>query len=188
MSEQVVQPCEVAEWRELAEQARIAELTRPLRFLRRGFEMLMGRVCRRLLYGFEVERIVCGAVDVPMSELKKLIQFVQGATLEEERMLLDVLESFSPAERMAFIKFTTGRRNVPAPGASWGGGISVIFTKLKPRVPPYHLPVAATCTSTLTLPRYPTRAVMAERLRVALAFGGDIVLDRAFDPAGIVQV
>jgi hypothetical protein len=134
----------------------------------------------------ELKSFICGSVDIPIRELKQLMQ-ISNATTAEIKQLYEVLEEFTVEERMLFIKFATGKMSVPAPGASWNGSLNVEFVKLKPKVPPYRLPLAATCSSTVSIPRYPTKAILAEKLRTAITYGSDIVLDHAFDAGGIVE-
>lgn len=177
---------ELNKYCELAIQFRISEFNPQLKKMKEGFSIFLGDICNQLVTGDELKSYICGSVDIPIQELRQLIQ-TTNATPEEEEMLYEVLEEFSVAERMLFIKFATGKMSVPAPGASWNGSLNVEFVKLKPKKPPYRLPIAATCSSTVSIPRYPSKEILASKLRTAITYGSDIVLDHAFDASGIIQ-
>jgi hypothetical protein len=173
-------------WVQLAKEFRASEFNPCLKKMKEGFSMFLSNACTFMVTPDELKSFICGAVEIPIRELKQLIQ-TANATPDEEKMLFDVLEEFSVDERMLFIKFATGKMSVPAPGASWNGSLNVEFVKLKPKLPPYRLPVAATCSSTVSIPRYPSKKVLAEKLRTAITYGSDIVLDHAFDAGGIIE-
>ena len=60
--------------------------------------------------------------------------------------------------------------------------LNVNFYELKSNEkPPYPLPNAATCSSTLDVPLYPTKEIMLERIRVAIREGSDMILDEAMN-------
>lgn len=170
----------------LAIEFRVNEFNPQLKKMKEGFSIFLGEICTQMVTPDELKSYICGSIDIPIQELRQLIQ-TTNATPEEEEMLYEVLEEFSVAERMLFIKFATGKMSVPAPGASWNGSLNVEFVKLKPKKPPYRLPLAATCSSTVSIPRYPTKEILAEKLRTAITYGSDIVLDHAFDAGGIIE-
>jgi hypothetical protein len=171
---------------QLARDFRANEFNPFLKKMKEGFSIFLSNICAFMVTPDELRNFICGSVDIPIRELKQLMQISNG-TPAEVKLLYDVLEEFTVEERMLFIKFATGKMSVPAPGASWNGSLNVEFVKLKPKVPPYRLPLAATCSSTVSIPRYPTKAILAEKLRTAITYGSDIVLDHAFDAGGIIE-
>jgi hypothetical protein len=171
---------------QLAKEYRVNEFNPFLKKMKEGFSMFLSNACAFMVTPEELKSFICGSVDIPIRELKQLMQ-ISNATSAEIKQLYEVLEEFTVEERMLFIKFATGKMSVPAPGASWNGSLNVEFVKLKPKVPPYRLPLAATCSSTVSIPRYPSKAILAEKLRTAITYGSDIVLDHAFDAGGIVE-
>ncbi|OHS94738.1 hypothetical protein TRFO_10883 [Tritrichomonas foetus] len=177
---------EVPRYCTLAINFRVNEFNHQLKKMKEGFSIFLGDICSQMVTPEELKSYICGSVDIPIHELRQLIQ-TTNATPEEEEMLYEVLEEFTVDERMLFIKFVTGKMSVPAPGASWNGSLNVEFVKLKPKKPPYRLPLAATCSSTVSIPRYPTKEILAEKLRTAITYGSDIVLDHAFDAGGIIE-
>jgi hypothetical protein len=180
----IVSQADTARFAGLAMQFRIAEFLPSLRRMREGFSIFLGEISSLLVTAEELRSFICGSVDIPMAELEQLIQIVEGSP-DEQAMLYQVLDEFSVEERMLFIKFATGKMSVPAPGAGWNGCLNVVFIPLQS--PPYMLPLAATCSSTVTIPSYPTKEILAEKLRAAITYGGEIVLDHDFDAGGILQ-
>jgi hypothetical protein len=170
-------------YRNLAVEFRVNEFNPCLKKMREGFSIFLGEIGSLRVTADELRSFICGSVDIPMTELEQLIQVVEG-TPEEEAMLYEVLDSFSVEERMLFIKFATGKMSVPAAGAGWNGCLNVEFIPLS--APPYMLPLAATCSSTVSIPRYPTKEILAEKLRAAITYGGEFVLDHEFDAGGII--
>ena len=181
-----VHPNDLKQYCQLASTFRRTEFDAQLKKMREGFSIFLGDICPQLVTPEELKSYICGSVDIPIQELRQLIQ-TSNATPAEEEMLYEVLEMFTVEERMLFIKFVTGKMSVPAPGASWNGSLNVEFVKLKPKKPPYLLPLAATCSSTVSIPRYPTKEILYEKLKTAITYGSDIVLDHAFDAGGIIE-
>jgi hypothetical protein len=171
---------------QLAREFRANEFNPFLKKMKEGFAIFLSNICAFMVTPDELRNFICGSVDIPIRELRQLMQISNG-TQAEVKQLYEVLEEFTVEERMLFIKFATGKMSVPAPGASWNGSLNVEFVKLKPKVPPYRLPLAATCSSTVSIPRYPSKAILAEKLRTAITYGSDIVLDHAFDAGGIIE-
>lgn len=172
---------------QLAQAYRVNELTVLLKAMLKGFNIFLGNNIQSFMVTpDELRTFICGAEDIPINELKKLIHVHSAKTTDTDN-LDAVLRSFTPEERMLFIKFVTGKMSIPAHGASWNGHINVVFVKLQDPNPPYPLPLSATCSSTIDIPRYPTKEILAEKLRAAIEFGQDIVLDHAFDAGEIAQ-
>ena len=84
----------------------------------------------------------------------------------------EVIEKeFSDQDRENLWTFISGSKGVPPGGfASLVGvqGRSAYFTITKNSADSYHLPVAHTCTFQLELRKYPSKAVLLERLRTVL--------------------
>jgi hypothetical protein len=166
-----------------------------LMFNLRQFDQHLAAICR----GFEtflqpnpacftpqeLELLIAGQPTCPIDQMKKHVIVPDNRF---GQMLWNVLESFTPEERMLFIKFGCGRMSLPAPGLSWSSNLKVHFVALGDRPGAAQvLPVATTCSWTMQIPAYPTEAKMAERLRVAISWGGDIDRDHAPDLGAIDQ-
>ncbi|RHZ11823.1 hypothetical protein DYB37_002659 [Aphanomyces astaci] len=130
----------------------------------------------KLLFVDELQLTLCGTADVEWTHesLRQTIKLAHGYTSSSEPIehFIEVLVDMTTAQRRAFLLYATGCPNLPP------GGVG--FEKLKPqfevvrRVSPdgqaadATLPFARTCTNTLHLPAYSTKAVLAKQLEYAV--------------------
>ena len=81
-----------------------------------------------------------------------------------------VLESFTPEERVLFLKFCWGRTRLPAAGR-WGNTRQFKLSKqVKQGTNDSTLPMAHTCFFEVELPPYSTEAILRKRLLTAMHF------------------
>lgn len=155
---------------------RIKEFNTQLEELRKGFNYFFPSSAATILAPWELELLICGDNQCPVSEMKKNFQY----SSEESHidMLWSVLEEFTPKERMLFIKFGCGRMGLPPPGMFWPQKLSIQFKTVNDSDPLKPLPTAATCSSQMTIPRYDTKEWMAKKIRAAITLGADIDQDR----------
>ena len=167
----------VSEYSQMCKKMRLKEMKRQLDWLRNGVRQFFPANAMVLLSPWELELIVCGDNAVPVSELKKHCKYNKHDVLSE--WLWQVLEEFSPEERMLFIKFATGRMGLPPAGSRWHSDLSIVWVpsniKNDADMP---LPTAVTCLSAIRIPRYTTKEWMAKKIRAAIFFGADIDTDR----------
>jgi E3 ubiquitin-protein ligase HERC1 len=176
-----------SEYAQMCKKFRLREMKEQLDWLKQGISYFFPLDALFLLSPWELELIVCGDNSVPVAELKKHCRFDQKD--KSSVMLWHVLESFSAEERMLFIKFATGRMGLPPPGSRWHSDLTIVWVPSNLRddaVMP--LPTAATCSSTIRIPRYTSEEWMAKKIRAAIVFGVDIDTDRQVDFADIVQL
>jgi hypothetical protein len=141
---------------------RVNEFSEHLGNLRKGFNFIMGKELAQMLSPWEMKLLLCGPDECPVDELKKCCTCDHDdATIQ---MLWRVLAKFTPHERMLFIRFGTGRMNLPPAGCSWGRDFRIW---VDPN--PSNFPTSATCSMVMKIPRYPSEEVMEERLRFAVA-------------------
>jgi hypothetical protein len=171
----------------LCEEFRCKEFDGPLEAMLEGFSIFFSKSMRRLLSPWELEVFVCGDMTVPVEELKRHCRIDQ-ADIPQIGMLWRVLERFTPEERMMFIKFATGRMGLPPPGMKWNHILCIRFDvslthtgKIDSR-----LPVASTCSSTISIPLYSSEEIMEKRLRAAIWYGCDIERDRDLEAHELV--
>jgi len=84
--------------------------------MRAGLQRLVPPTMLSLFSAAEIERRVCGQSTLDVALLRRHTHFEGGddaASSEHARMLWAVLESFSPDERAAFLRFTWGRSRLP---------------------------------------------------------------------------
>ncbi|KAE9357330.1 hypothetical protein PR003_g1848 [Phytophthora rubi] len=128
----------------------------------------------RLLFVPELLSLLCGEKDIEwgVASLLKDTKLAHGYTKDSEpvQYFFEVLDEMASAERRAFLLYATGCPNLPPGG----------FQALKP---PFEvvrrvvdnvevdraLPFARTCTNTLHLPAYSSKAVLAKQLAFAVA-------------------
>ncbi|KAF8074929.1 hypothetical protein FPV67DRAFT_1559549 [Lyophyllum atratum] len=89
------------------------------------------------------------------------------------RDLVEIISTYDPSTRRAFLQFITGSPKLPIGGFR---GLNPLLTVVrKPHEAPFtaddYLPSVMTCVNYLKLPEYSTKAVMREKLRVAIQEG-----------------
>ncbi|ANB15244.1 putative ubiquitin-protein ligase UFD4 [Sugiyamaella lignohabitans] len=94
------------------------------------------------------------------------------------RELLEVMTSFNPQERRAFLQFMTGSPNLPIGGFR---ALNPVFTVVwKQNEEPFsrddYLPSVMTCANYLKLPNYSSKEVLEERLKTAMYEGSGAFL------------
>jgi len=165
-AEIVVTKAKREEYVHRCQKMRVAEMEGPLEALKKGFNRVFGGA-QKVLAPWELEKMICGDTQCPVSEMKKNIN-VNGSSTQCE-MLWRVLESFTPEERMLFIKFGSGRMGLPAPGTEWKTKLRVEFRSDDGRADKdKKLPTAATCSSKIEMVSYNTDEWMAKKLRAAI--------------------
>jgi E3 ubiquitin-protein ligase HERC1 len=175
------------EYSQLCKKVRLREMKAQLDCLKEGISYFFPPDALFLLSPWELELLVCGDNNVSVTELKKHCRY--DAKDKSSIMLWRVLESFSPEERMLFVKFATGRMGLPPPGSRWHSDLTVHW--IQPGIKDdaaMPLPTAATCSSTIRIPRYSTEEWMAKKIRAAIVFGADIDADRQVNFADIVPL
>ena len=140
--------------------------------LREGFYIFFPKNAVSILAPWELELVICGDNECPIDILKRNCSYPQNDTHSD--MLWSVLETFTPVERMLFIKFGTGKMGLPPPGTKNVTPLQIQFKlsevpdELKP------LPTSQTCNFLIVIPRYSTPQAMAKKIKTAITFGADI--------------
>lgn len=177
----------LTEYAAMCKKFRLREMKLQLDWMKEGISYFFPPDALFLLSPWELELIVCGDNTIPIAELKKHCRF--DANDRSSKMLWQVLETFSPEERMLFIKFATGRMGLPPPGSKWHSDLTITWVQSNVKDDAMMpLPTAATCSSTIRIPRYSTEEWMGKKIRAAIVFGVDIDTDRQVNFADIVQL
>ena len=163
---------------------RLNEFTEQLYYLKLGFELFFDDNASSILSPWEIEMLICGHFQCPVSELKKNCRYPDNVYSER---LWRVLETFNPKERMLFVKFGCGRMGLPPPGMEWSDKLVIKFVSDSKPDCNKSLPTAATCNSTISIPQYETDEWMAKKLRTAITFGADIDRDHEANISAIEQ-
>ena len=163
------------EFVKLAKAHRTEEFTRQLQKIGEGFHFLLPSSGLVGIMPWELELMVCGSNDCPVSQMKQHIE-VHGSG-DWVSMLWSVLESFTPKERMLFIKFGCGRMGLPPPGTSWPTPLVIRFVRDSRPDKAKSLPQSMTCYSAITMPIFSSPEWMAKKIRAALQYSAAIDLD-----------
>ncbi|OHT14760.1 hypothetical protein TRFO_03035 [Tritrichomonas foetus] len=155
---------------------RMKEFNEQLKHLAKGFNSFFPATAAIILSPWELELIVCGDNQCPVKEMKKNCSY--RADDKHAIMLWEVLEEFTPEERMLFIKFGCGRMGLPPPGMSWPSKLQIQFRSVVKIDAQKPLPTAATCNNMIIIPRYDSKEWMAKKIRTAITLGADIDQDR----------
>lgn len=126
-----------------------------------------------LFNGYELETMVCGSPDIPLSLLKSVatykgvyfflfslftIQIFSVIGVDSTAPLIqwfwEVMEDFSNQERSLFLRFVWGRTRLPRTVADFRGRDFVIQVLDKYNPPDLFLPESYTCFFLLKMPRY----------------------------------
>ncbi|XP_046401290.1 probable E3 ubiquitin-protein ligase HERC1 isoform X2 [Ischnura elegans] len=153
---------------EYVEQAihfRLHEIDLQVAAVREGMACIVPVPLLSLATSQHLEQLVCGLPHISIQLLRKVVRYRE---LDESHLLVqwlwNILESFTNAERVLFMRFVSGRSRLPANLAD----LSQRFQVMKVDRTPDGLPTAQTCFFQLRLPPYTSQEVMAERLRYAI--------------------
>ncbi|KAH0789084.1 putative E3 ubiquitin-protein ligase HERC1 [Histomonas meleagridis] len=164
---------------------RLNEFNQQLNALRSGFELIFNEDALSILSPWELEMLICGDKQFPIEQLKKNCKYPKDC--QHSNMLWNVLEGFTPKERMLFVKFGCGRMGLPPPGMEWSEKLVIKFENSSLQDPLKPLPTSATCSSTINIPKYETEEWMAKKLRTAITFGADIDRDHTANISEVEQ-
>jgi E3 ubiquitin-protein ligase HERC2 len=165
-----------------ARAARAAQLSPQLAAMRAGLASVLPGALLPLLPPRELARRACGSPDVNVAALRASATYA-GVRYDEPHIahFWAALESFTPRQRRAFLRFAWGRARLPPPGsAAAARGLELQpLARAQGADPDAYLPVAHTCFFAVELPRYSSAAVMARRLLYACEEGVAIDIDHA---------
>ncbi|XP_069137757.1 probable E3 ubiquitin-protein ligase HERC1 isoform X1 [Argopecten irradians] len=144
---------------------RLHEMDRQAAAVREGMAWIVPVPLMTLLSPRALEQMVCGMEDMNVEVLRKVVRY-RGIDEKSDvvRWLWEVLESFSNDERIQFLRFVSGRTRLPANPSD----ISQRFQIMNSDRGVDCLPTSQTCFFQLRLPAYPSREVLAEKLRYAI--------------------
>ncbi|XP_064122795.1 probable E3 ubiquitin-protein ligase HERC1 [Macrobrachium nipponense] len=144
---------------------RLHQMDRQVAAVREGMAWIIPVPLLSLMTAAHLEQLVCGLPHISVATLKKVVRYRE---VDEHDPLIvwlwAILESFSPCERVLFVRFVSGRSRLPANLAD----LSQRFQVMRVDRPIDTLPTAQTCFFQLRLPPYSSQEVMAERLRYAI--------------------
>ena len=84
-------------------------------------------------------------------------------------MFWNVIETFSPEERILLIRFSSGNMGLPSPGVRWKEDIKV---KILPKENEQALAKSHTCFSTVDIPFFESEEQLSKVLKASINFSG----------------
>lgn len=84
-------------------------------------------------------------------------------------MFWNVIESFSPEERILLIKFSSGNMGLPSPGVRWKDDIKVVILSKENQ---QTLAKSHTCFSSVDLPFFESEEQLSKVLKTSINFSG----------------
>jgi len=148
--------------------------------VREGFNSVFPLASLGMFYPDELDQIFCGTVQTftpwDFKMLSDSCKPAHGFTLESPAIvsLFEILAGYNQEEQRAFLQFVTGCPRLPIGSfKSLTPPLTIVKKSFDtPEVnPDDYLPSVMTCANYLKLPDYSSKAIMAEKLRVAAAEG-----------------
>ncbi|XP_015510519.2 E3 ubiquitin-protein ligase HERC2 [Neodiprion lecontei] len=166
------------EYVRLALNYRLHEFDTQIAAVREGMSKVVPVPLLALFSGVELETMVCGSPDIPLSLLKSVATYkgVDG-TAPLIQWFWEVMEEFSNQERSLFLRFVWGRTRLPRTIADFRGRDFVLQVLDKYSPPDHFLPESYTCFFLLKMPRYSCKPVLRQKLKYAIHFCKSIDTD-----------
>ncbi|XP_050578084.1 E3 ubiquitin-protein ligase HERC2 [Bombus affinis] len=166
------------EYVQLALNYRLHEFDAQVAAVREGMSKVIPVPFLALFSGPELETMVCGSPDIPLTLLKSVATY-KGieATAPLIQWFWEVMEEFSNQERSLFLRFVWGRTRLPRTIADFRGRDFVLQVMDKYNPPDHFLPESYTCFFLLKMPRYSCKPVLRQKLKYAIHFCKSIDTD-----------
>ena len=134
----------------------------------RGFHLVCGGSALTLFRPEELEMLVCGSLELDVSELQESCSYANGLTPDTPvvQWLWKLLYTLSTDNLKRFLNFVTGSDRVPIKGL---GELSIVIQLNEGDST--RLPTALTCFSRLLLPEYESEEILRERMLLAMEHG-----------------
>ncbi|KAL8607281.1 E3 ubiquitin-protein ligase herc2 [Nucella lapillus] len=173
-----IHPDNRADYIKMAINYRLHEFDQQVRWVREGMSRVIPVPLLSLFTGLELETMVCGSPDIPLTLLKSVATY-KGieATAPLVQWFWEVMDEFSTAERSLFLRFVWGRTRLPRTIADFRGRDFVLQVLDKYNPPDHFLPESYTCFFLLKMPRYSDKLVLKEKLKYAIHFCKSIDTD-----------
>ena len=164
------------EFIQLAKKTRLHEFDHQLAELKEGFDKIMSyKNITSILHPNELKLLVFVEPNFSIEQMKKLTEVTaplfDDANLSKKdliRMFWNVMQKFTPDERMQFIRFSTGNLGLPAPGLKWDKKLTVeISSRSEKEKNGKKMLFGSTCASRVDIPFF-------ETIRLSLKFSGII--------------
>ncbi|KAL3277032.1 hypothetical protein HHI36_012394 [Cryptolaemus montrouzieri] len=159
------------EYVRLALNFRLHEFDEQVKAVQDGMSRVVPVPLLSLFSGYELETMVCGSPDIPLSLLKSVATYKGiDSSAPLIQWFWEVMEEFTNQERSLFLRFVWGRTRLPRTIADFRGRDFVIQIMDKYTPPDHFLPESYTCFFLLKMPRYSCKHVLQQKLKYAIHF------------------
>ena len=168
---------------------KVRESTFATSLLLRGLRTVVPVDIFRLFTWEQLEEEICGVATMDVDLLAKNCIFEVGDPAFQA-MFWQVLRSYDPRQQAQFLRFCWARDRLPLTDKGFRDQklrIVEMRRRFAASAPDLALPEAATCSFTLTLPKYSTFQVMRRQLLIAIENCTDYDLDGAARGFNVVQ-
>jgi len=131
----------------------------------KGFQACISTRSLSLFTPASLRQLIEGNPHISISDLKRCVRYVDGYTAHHStiRMFWSVVETYDQDDCRRLLEFVTASDRVPVTGYE-----SITFAIHRVAGAPGALPSSSTCFGKLYLPEYRGRAVLAEKLGLAI--------------------
>lgn len=155
------------EYISLSNEFRLGEMRPHLEAMRAGLWENFNFKPPAFVTGEMLDYSACGDKIISYETLKSIIKF-EGLNSEQVDIFLRVLQAMTPEERSKFLKFSTGRKRLPARAAE-----SDILIRVDSQTGPTdRLPTASTCFNQFHLPAYSSYDKAYQMITIAIDYTG----------------
>jgi hypothetical protein len=154
-----------SEYVSLVREMRLKESLSQIQAIRAGLITVIPARFLSLLTWKELELEVCGSPDIDVELLKQHTSYTGCNALDAHILAFwSVLTAFNHTERAQFLRFVWGRSRLP-PASKFKNRFTIDSSA---RRSPDSLPTSHTCSFVLELPRYPSVAIVRQKLLQAI--------------------
>ncbi|OHT10203.1 putative E3 ubiquitin-protein ligase HECTD2 [Tritrichomonas foetus] len=145
----------------------IKSIRKQFEAFKKGFEMTCTIPSYKLFEPVEMDTLVSGVEILDWGALKRHTTYSDGYK-EDSRQIRWFWEifnkKFTKEEKLKFLKFATGTDRAPIGGL---GSIKLVIQRIKDDK---KLPVSHTCFNTFGLPKYKSKAILEEKVKLAIQY------------------
>jgi len=167
-------PINLSNWKlymRLVERCRLAEATQLLRAFRDGLGSVLPVELLPLFSSEELEKLICGESSIDVDLLQKNTDYDEGVSSDDDhvKFFWETLKEMRPDEKTAFLRFVWARSRMPTSSKDFPMNFKIQAPQGSATVmPDDYLPHAQTCFFSLSLPRYSNKAILRQKLHLAI--------------------
>jgi hypothetical protein len=139
-----------------------------LRALQAGFLgiLTIEKFSELRLSALDMRKIMLGDAKLDSEDFLHNVDSRKMTNVDNKKWIFEIIDEMEDSERTLFFKFLTGRRGIPFKGLK-NLPKRLIFVSIE-IFDDTHLPTASTCSTLLKIPTYSSKAIMKEKLLLAI--------------------